>query len=1014
MPLIAASPPAPSDYYQQHYYSPSSDTEEIIDLDDSSYKELLGTPPDSPASFDCFITGGAGTNKRRYEEQEEEECLGLDPVAIFPEGTVPILHTPETFGVAATDLAHRLAEMKKDLLLPYEDEPWFPWLLKDLGQSFDKKKCTAIFHETQGPCKNKMQAMLDYMNRFHCCITGCQKTLVVRKEWDYDKADWQLITRSLEDFPKEFSNAIIVVQRRARQQDEDDWLLAEEEEERSRKPRRINPGSEWLRYKYRFEMNEFRFDPPKHQLVMKYCINQGRLSENELRELHECKFINTFTGLALEPYLTHRLLEGLEEERRLTDSKIRVKAYFVDDNSDVELRLQFPFGTVLTQYDFTTTEEEEGRGLEYIEGPPHPSNPKWPEHRQRLIDLAYRFPTSPAGKYLGPDFLDQPDPLVKEKHLLAHFGRVGDPWGDSDVSLAPWLEFVYLAICKRNKELFDYVLGWCASLICNLGNPSSVCLSLFHHVHGGGKSLFCQVMASMIGRAWVFCASDATDILGQFNDCVDTKLLVLLDEVKIAYDDTKQYNNLKHIMTSGEIRQRKLYSPAKMVKKWFSFMMTSNSADFMLFGQGERRQCPIKIHDGVNGKGYYLSAIYRLMHGDGRFYHTSKQNWDSCNGYGTLLWMQYLSQWYSLHGNHWNEWPIPALDELYSGQVHSMDVLTKWWHSCLSAGQLKPTENIMALWPREGEECRKFRRQRMLQYAFQGVAHSPGYADAAQEYLCLINESQSLARAFSDDENKRNRLEELHDVMLDAHSWEILWPKSCLLELASQATRQCTMTKLMNHLKRWLCVSEVKELQTPRFRVISPAYGTDTFSHIASSRTARTGSQVKRLGPMPPPNANDGAVQFQPYLPQPGDAGAHYHGYMVTPSVMAANTLMPLTSMEDSDGIEQVRIYYISLPNLQDCRTLFARCMQWPKFFGYMRGGGNADTNEEEENAPWHLMQDLGSISDSTFRTYLQNTSYYCDNNYSLASTTTTIHAPPLSPKVICTATTTSKRHKQV
>lgn len=839
------------------------------------------------------------------------------------------IRSPYTLSIPHEDVEKELQMIHREVLDPFEAEKGFPWLLVKPATCFENYKCAKIYRDTVGSPYDKLDAMVDYMNIYWCQIVDDEKPTLIKKIWDGER--FVLVRRTQPEFILELADTGIQVS------DDDDGDDRDEDfframglgsVRRRRAPSKpINPGRLWLNSFRRLRYSRIRFDPAKFDRVMGLIYGGDADTLNAQREGD--KDLNLFTGMKADRRTVARFVSKAERSGAwpLLGPELNVRncpyqhlgflrAYFVDDrNSPQALIDKYGLGAVLTQYDAAGLDPTD-LWSNYLLGPPHPSNPLWPQHREMLLKTARTI--KGAEVFIGGD-PDAPDE-VQDRELRKYFGRLGDPWGDCGFSLAPWLEFVFVGVCSRKWDLFEYVVSWCSTVLNDLGSPRSISMDLYHKQNGGGKSMFCMIMCALIGEHWIWKSSEPDDILGNFTAAVENKLLVFLDEITISKNaGSKQINTLKNLLTDTQVKIHAKYKEMKLDKKWLSLMTTSNVEGFVTADQGERRHCFVEINSGVCGKRLYLSAIYNMMHGDGRFFPTTgqKKQDDYKLGLGMIYWRDYLSNWDT---STWSEWPVPTTKLLKNCQVTGMNPLNKWWYSRLQSESLSPSPSVEAQWPVETPRVQNDRNDLIRQHAFRRTGPSLGYESTEQEYVSLLNARDVMGSILT--EEQQERVNHLEALIQQSRDWNPLWPIGLLLDQCLEDMRSKggfglpTYHQLMNHLKDWINCG--KPLPKHRRQVVSTNPGFDsTAVHVGSSY---------------PGQCAPGA------LPASG------------------NQLPPPTKTVIS------RINYVILPDVETAKGLFATSQQWASFDQEETNITTTDSNQGQDKQPWDLMESLSTL----------------------------------------------------
>jgi len=105
--------------------------------------------------------------------------------------------------------------------------------------------------------------------------------------------------------------------------------------------------------------------------------------------------------------------------------------------------------------------------------------------------------------------------------------------------------------------------------------------------HGVGKGFLIEtLMAGLIGRNSV-AVCRMGDITGQFNDILEGKTILLIDEVDGASNKTMQ--ELKSLTGSSLITLRRKFKPSINIENYINFIIASNFTDAIKIEPGDRR-----------------------------------------------------------------------------------------------------------------------------------------------------------------------------------------------------------------------------------------------------------------------------------------------------------------------------------------------------------------------------------------------------------------------------------------
>lgn len=156
--------------------------------------------------------------------------------------------------------------------------------------------------------------------------------------------------------------------------------------------------------------------------------------------------------------------------------------------------------------------------------------------------------------------------------------RIGDA--------TPWLEFLdYLFVNETERQ---EVRRWCATLIAKTNVRIGYGLLLISERQGVGKTtLGASILAPLVGPNNVGFPGEA-DIIGNFNDWVANKRLVLVNEI-YSGSSWKAYHSLKGVITDRDITVNQKYMRPYTIENWCHVVACSNSPRAMKMENDDRR-----------------------------------------------------------------------------------------------------------------------------------------------------------------------------------------------------------------------------------------------------------------------------------------------------------------------------------------------------------------------------------------------------------------------------------------
>lgn len=165
---------------------------------------------------------------------------------------------------------------------------------------------------------------------------------------------------------------------------------------------------------------------------------------------------------------------------------------------------------------------------------------------------------------------------------------------------------LYIQKLFKTEEEQEFIHKYIAQLVQRPGYRELVpMLVLYSDTQGTGKNTLCAFIAAMTGSRYVFETANLENVLGEFNAKIESKLLVVLNEVMIK----KQFKNiLKDMVNAPILNINEKFQILRLVRAYHRIIATTNSETPMEVATTDRRTCMFEVSDyfGVNGPGYDL------------------------------------------------------------------------------------------------------------------------------------------------------------------------------------------------------------------------------------------------------------------------------------------------------------------------------------------------------------------------------------------------------------------------
>lgn len=186
---------------------------------------------------------------------------------------------------------------------------------------------------------------------------------------------------------------------------------------------------------------------------------------------------------------------------------------------------------------------------------------------------------------------------------------------------------MYLVICNRDMELFEYLWNWLAHLFQKPDELPGTAFVL-RGKEGIGKNTFVEAIGKLVGMAHFIQLSSIQQVVGRFSGHLTDKLLVFANEA-IWGGDKQSEGTLKHII-SDEISSVEYKGKDIFAVKNFKRLIAASNEDWVVpRGLTDRRWvvCDVSeikkedqeyfatIHNELNTGGYE-ALMYELMTAD--------------------------------------------------------------------------------------------------------------------------------------------------------------------------------------------------------------------------------------------------------------------------------------------------------------------------------------------------------------------------------------------------------------
>jgi hypothetical protein len=160
----------------------------------------------------------------------------------------------------------------------------------------------------------------------------------------------------------------------------------------------------------------------------------------------------------------------------------------------------------------------------------------------------------------------------------------------------------------------DFILNWLAHMVQRPWEKPGVALVLRGR-KGTGKSLLVGIVARAIGKSNTLTTANGKSLFGTFNWHLADKLLICAEEAFFA-GNREQNDQLKHLLTGGDIEVEQKFGQRLTMKSMHRLMMTSNHNQVVAASDDERRYQVNEVSDKRKGDDLYFAPLVRVLNGE--------------------------------------------------------------------------------------------------------------------------------------------------------------------------------------------------------------------------------------------------------------------------------------------------------------------------------------------------------------------------------------------------------------
>lgn len=155
--------------------------------------------------------------------------------------------------------------------------------------------------------------------------------------------------------------------------------------------------------------------------------------------------------------------------------------------------------------------------------------------------------------------------------------------------IKPYLDLVFDVIASKDKTVYEYVLNWFANIVQHPSVKNETALVIKGN-QGTGKGTFTNILCELLDVYAEKNITDISELTGQFNSVVESKMLIVLNEMKNVGDDRMaNFNALKSIITDDTIRINEKNQPRRTAENVANFIFCTNNSYPLKVESGDRR-----------------------------------------------------------------------------------------------------------------------------------------------------------------------------------------------------------------------------------------------------------------------------------------------------------------------------------------------------------------------------------------------------------------------------------------
>ena len=172
-----------------------------------------------------------------------------------------------------------------------------------------------------------------------------------------------------------------------------------------------------------------------------------------------------------------------------------------------------------------------------------------------------------------------------------------------------FLTFIREVICDNNTDVYNYVIGWIATMIQNPGIKNETALVL-KGLQGIGKNRFTDILSELLSGYSAKNVTEISELTGTFNSIVEGRMLIVLNELKNCGEERlANFDALKSIITDDCIRINEKNQPRRTAENVASFIFCTNHSFPVKIESGDRRYVVLNVNAKYKGNFKYFKQL---------------------------------------------------------------------------------------------------------------------------------------------------------------------------------------------------------------------------------------------------------------------------------------------------------------------------------------------------------------------------------------------------------------------